>query len=281
MGEEKHLNWTTHGGITKATITTSNLGEAFGYLGQRPIFMDRWFVASDDPEQTKRQFRHILVNHRPALEILFNECRAAHKRGDDAVSSSSIIAVDLGNQDEDPDLTKTIQMKRQLRDYSSCLTMAEVYAGSLLLHLDEIVQSLVIELTHHTRWIGVGELFYGIPLSDALKACGNFVRHKTPWTLQMSRRGTVDEVAVKSLWRLGALLTEHSERDHVELSREVFRYDEHMRRCVFIIAGVYQDWSASYQKLEDRMIKLGSDIVDAKWTERLPWGNSNALAAPK
>ena len=175
--------------------------------------MDRWFVTSDDPEYTKRQFGHILVNHRPALEILFNECRAAHTRGNDAASNSSIIALESGNQDEDPDLTKTIQMKRHLKDYSSSLTMAEVYAGSLLLHLDEIVQSLVIELTHHNRWIGVGELHNGIPLSDALKACGNFVRHKTVWTLQMSRRGTLDELPVKSLWRLGALLTEHPERD--------------------------------------------------------------------
>jgi hypothetical protein len=279
MRDEKHLHWTSHGGVTKATITTANLGEVFKFLGQRPIFMDRWFVTSDDPEHTKRQFAQIVVSHRPALEILYNECRAAHKRGDDAVSSSSSIALELGNQDVDPNLMKTIQLKRHLREYGSSLTMAEVFAGSLLLHLDEIVQSLVIELTHHTHWLGVGELFYGIPLSDALKACGNFVRHKTAWTLQMSRRGTLDAPSVKSLWRLGALLTEHPDRDHVDLSHEVFRYDEHMRRCVYTFADLYQDRSASYQRLEDRIVKLGCDIIDAKWPERLPWGNPNATAA--
>jgi hypothetical protein len=276
--DERLLTWTTRGGVSKAAITTSNLSDAFEFLGKRPVYMDRWFVTSDDPEHTKRQFGQVMVKHRPALEVLYNECRAECQRAGEAVSSSSILTIELGNQDDDLDLTKMVQIKRHLKDYDSSLTMAEVYAGSLLLHLDEIVQSLVIELTHDTKWVGIGELFHGIPLSDTLKACGNFVRHKTDWTLQMSRTESLNERAIRSLWRLGALLTGHPEHDHDELSRDVFRYDEHMRRCIFILTGVYQEWRAPYQRLEERIIKLGSDVVDAKWTERLPWDKPNASA---
>jgi hypothetical protein len=265
------MEWVDRNGISTSKVSADDLPELVAWLNERPIFIDRRFAVTEDPIHAKSQFCQTLVNHRPALKILYDGVLEQNKSSSEFAWRSTELNKTL--REKDPgDISMILEMKRHARGYIDASGASEDLAGALLLTLDEIVESLIIELTgDRSKFLGLGSVINGVAIGDAVKACGNYVRHKSEWALYMSRRQLLESHQETSIRYLARLISHDHSVDDSILIRRFFGHTDHMRESLFEIAGLYQYPEQEYAHLEELLIDLGSTIIDYYWENRKKW----------
>ena len=262
--------------LKSADITVDNLAEAFKWLDSQSNFFDPWFTATPDPTQAKSRFSHAIDNAQPALRGLFHACCKARAVAIEA-SCKTHEFMNQVDASDGFDIAATLEVKTQSHAFISGLTLAEANASSWFVHANEIVEALAFELLQETRWLGIGNRRYGVALSDLLRACANFVRHKSEMALNLTRAHTplVERLRARqleSLGKLGRILSHQTEfESDEEASLRVFQFHEPMMSCLFELAGFDTQSESGHNQLLDELRQLGAEMIDQKWDTRKAW----------
>jgi hypothetical protein len=254
------MRWKHKGFVHQAAVTVEGLAELFH---RQSSALDPWFTASD-AQFAKGRFAQEVLTARAAFEQYYDLCREAFDRR----SRTELDSLDLHAGMTEPDyhdVSKELAFKRLAHESMRASTVAERHAGALLQQASEIVEALVGELTDNTKPVGAGRTMHGVSFDDALKACGNFTRHKAEWARSGRLSRELKQMQLTSIRAIGKLLTHDAGCADARAFEAVLYAREPMRQCLFTLAGLDADQRRPYKLFEADLIELGSDIVDRCW----------------
>jgi hypothetical protein len=222
-----------------------------------------WFLVTRDLAEAKQRFASEVRYARPAFQQFYDGCLRAYGSGFEAQLSALDVFEAMPDKSNIND-----EHRNALRGVSDAIvfhsTVAERNAGALLQQSAELIEALLYEVTGSIKPIHAGLNRFGVHLDDALKACGNYTRHKAEWLLKGRLIKELSKDQECSLSTIAQLLSKKRlpPLQHHEILYIVFSEQEPMRACLFSICEIDPNLRQTYDYFENALTECGTEILE-------------------
>ncbi len=223
-----------------------------------------YFKATSNMDEGKVRFENAVIDARPAFQRFYEQCiEAYHQRFDSELAVLDVFEALPDKQNITPEYRKA--MRKHGAAAWTHSTVSERNGSALLQQSAELIESLLFELTGKTKPIGGGIITHGIIFDEALKACGNYTRHRAEWVLVDRANAALDPRQYESLRVVAQLIETKPPAGPKDSLDILLQWPEPMRMCLFSLSDLYLQPRRPYAYFEKSLIGCGHEIIDRRW----------------
>lgn len=230
----------------------------------RAMSLHPYYKATPNIGEAKTRFTNEVFHARPAFRPFYEQCIEAYN----VQFNSELAAIDVFHALTDPQNMSPDErdaMRKHGADAWAHSTLSERNASGLLQQAAEVLEALLFELTHNTKPIGAGVVTHGVAFDEALKACGNYTRHRAEWVLVDRANATLEKKQYESAKVIAQLIDREPPVSPKQSLQTVLLWPEPMRMCLYSLCDLYEQSKRPYAYFEQCLIDCGHAIIELRW----------------